>query len=144
LHAVFYVEQDHGFILAPDEQTAQTGVSLLTCNIRCCDISYTATQRAFLQSRDWQEFISDAENNWLIAVDVLTEPSLIVRLEGISADVDTASNTLKTLMAERCIINDEVMVNIRAELRYLKEYYQDYWLVALCCLVVKLWLKIYS
>jgi len=127
LRAASYVKDGRVCLLAENDSTARNVEQLLTRLVDKYDIPYDNLQLDFIKSSDWKNFISSVEKDAIITVQVLSSPIMCVRLEGVATHVNDAAAGVEKLLKEKCVVVEEVHISCRSEVRYLKEYYKDYW-----------------
>ena len=52
---------------------------------------------------------------------------MVVRLEGVLKHVNEEAPGVEKQLKEKCVVTEEVHTSCSSEVRYLKEYYKDYW-----------------
>jgi len=123
--AVFYSDQDSGYVVAVDETVARDALALLMDQIGTVDVPFVASQATFLQSQSWQNFAAGVEKNWIMTVEVEQSPANIIRLVGVASQLPDADNIVRSQLTEKSVSVAELQMS-SGELKYLYTYRRDF------------------
>lgn len=96
--AVYYTGADgHPMVIASDEFSAVSAVAQLRGKIRTEEVDYKQWHVAYLSSDDWTNFVSSAQRNWLLAIEIAPRNSILVI--GIADDVAVAAESIRSQLS---------------------------------------------
>lgn len=99
IRAIYYTDAERRpAVIGADEDAARSAADCLTRRVKTEEVGYDARHAAYLSSADWASFVSSAERDRLLAVEITPRSSILV--VGITDDVEvTVDGILSRLNA---------------------------------------------
>lgn len=95
VRAIYYTDAEgHPMVIGADECAATSAADCLACRITTEEIGYDDRHASYLSSVDWANFVSSAERDWLLAIEITPRSSILVI--GIAGDVEVAVDSIQS------------------------------------------------
>lgn len=95
IRAIYYTDAEgHPMVVGADECAATSAVDCLACQVMTEEIGYDDRHASYLSSVDWANFVSSAERDWLLAIEITPRSSVLVI--GIASDVEVAVDSIQS------------------------------------------------